>query len=82
MIKLDPYENPFYRGPECDGLTSDEAFDLARQYRLAAKSKRISAKLAEKRAERVRLVAGWGFTFAITVIILGLTLAALLVRRW
>lgn len=72
MIR-NPYENPLYRGPECDGLSPDDAFDLAKQLRIAARNKRISERLYNQRADGASVY--WGVALSIAAIAAGLALA-------
>lgn len=71
-IGRSPYENPLYRGPECDGLDEDAAFDLAKQLRIAARNRRIAQKLGDERVARQKALTCWGVGFGIAAIMAGL----------
>ena len=55
MTEFDPREDPFYNGPELNGLSPDERFDLAKQLRIVARNRRISKSLIKRAAEQRQL---------------------------
>ena len=77
-----PYERPSFRGPEYDGLNADEAFDLAKQLRIAARNKRIGMKLGTARVRHGRAIACWGVIGSIAIICAGLGLLMWTVHLW
>lgn len=81
-IGRSPYENPLYRGSECDGLDEDAAFDLAKQLRIAARDRRIAQKMGAERIRRQRHLACWGIALGIAFILAGLALTIVTVWRF
>jgi hypothetical protein len=80
VMSIDPrYLSPTYRGPETDGLTPDEQFDLAKLYRRALQNKRVSKRLRAEREHRQRIIAFWGVALSIATLVAGITLAAFVV---
>lgn len=79
---IDPRESPFYDGPELQGLSPDEKFDLAKQLRIAARNKRLAMKYGDERVKRERLLPHWFLIIGFAVIVFGLTAAIEVVRIW
>lgn len=75
--QLSDPESPFYDGPELEGLTGDTRFDLAKQIRIAARDKRIATRMERERIIRGYRIQFWTVAVALTVILIGLTLAAM-----
>ena len=76
---MNHHERPFdISGPEFEGLTSDEAFDLKRQLRIRDRNRYIGRKLTAKQGRRsaTRVLVG---TIAL-VIMWAITVIALYVR--
>lgn len=49
-----PHESLHYNGPEFDGLTPDEKFDLAKQLRIRARNARIGLMIREREIARAK----------------------------
>lgn len=78
----DPREGPFYRGPEMNGLSADEAFDLAKQMRIAARVKRVAREYGASREAREKVSYCWMVALSIAAILAGLALVMHTVHLW
>jgi hypothetical protein len=74
------FENPFYDGPEFEGLSEDERFDMAKQLRIMARNQRISQRLTDERLARERALPWWMVGFGVAFITAGITMAMTLVH--
>lgn len=66
-------ESPFYDGPELKGLSPDARFDLAKQLRIAARNRRLSAVQRKQDAQNEREKAAIWFGICYAVVALGIT---------
>lgn len=69
------YESPGYRGPELGGLTTREAFDLAKSFRIALRHKREADRMAAERERATKFISFWAVAFGLSLIVGGLAAA-------